>query len=97
MFRLAETIRRTKTDQGGILLDVRQGRMYCLNPLGSTIVELLERGLDETTIAAQISNTYAVPIATVHSDICSFIDDLKKHQLLQFPHSAESISRRLDP
>lgn len=83
MFRLADTIRRTQSDDGGILLDISQGRMFSLNPVGSKIVESLEQGFDEATIAEQISTTYAVGIETARNDIRDFIETLNKHRILR--------------
>lgn len=83
MFRLAETIRRTETGDGAILLDVRRGRIFCLNPLGSAVVGLLELGFDEPAIAREISDTYAVPLQAVRLDISQFIEDLNKREILE--------------
>lgn len=96
MFRLAETIRRTQTTDGRILLDIHRGRMFCLNPLGSRVIELLEQGFDESAIVALISNSYSVSAATVRNDVCTFIEKLKKHEVLKTYEGPASISRGPD-
>lgn len=83
MFRISDTIRRTKTEDGGILLDIHHGQMFCLNVVGSKIVELLERGFEEAQIAAQVSSAYAMDIETVRADVHDFIEALNKHHILQ--------------
>jgi hypothetical protein len=55
MFKLSDTIRRTQTVDGGILLDVHHGQMFCLNIVGVKILELMQRGFDESHIADEIS------------------------------------------
>jgi hypothetical protein len=55
MFKLSETIRRTETVDGGILLDIHHGQMFCLNVVGAKILELIQRGYDETRIVDEIS------------------------------------------
>lgn len=55
MFKLSETILRTETVDGGILLDIHHGQMFCLNVVGAKILELIQRGYDETRIVDEIS------------------------------------------
>lgn len=76
------TVRSTITGDGRVLLDVRQGQMFSVNVIGSQILELIERGWDETHIAMEISQTYAADFDTVRADIQEFIDALRKHDLL---------------
>src|ERR1700704_4645799 len=58
MFRICDTIRRTETGDGGILLDIHHGQMFCLNVIGAKILALLQRGYDEPRIAEEISSDY---------------------------------------
>jgi Coenzyme PQQ synthesis protein D (PqqD) len=88
MLRISETIRRTKTEDGGILLDIHHGQMFCLNVVGSKIVELLESGFDEAEIAAQISGAYAMDIETVRADVHDFVEALNKNHILQVRREA---------
>jgi hypothetical protein len=83
MFRISETIRRTETVDGGILLDVHHGQMFCLNVVGAKILELMQRGYDESRIADEISRDYGVNREVVRADIIEFIETLHKHHILQ--------------
>jgi hypothetical protein len=83
MLRLSDTIRRTDTPDGGILLDVHHGRMLCLNPVGAKIVELLDRGHDESRIVEELCKQYGVSEAIVRADVTEFVESLQKHQVLQ--------------
>jgi len=65
MFRISNTIRRTETVDGGILLDVLHGQMFCLNVVGSKILELMQRGYDETRITDEISHQLYHEISTL--------------------------------
>jgi hypothetical protein len=58
MFRISDTIRQTQTMDGGVLLDVRHGQMFCLNLVGAKIIQLMQRGYDESRIADEISRDY---------------------------------------
>ena len=83
MFRLSDTIRRTETADGGILLDVHHGQMFCLNVVGAKILELMQQGYDESRIADEISRDYGVNKDVVRVDVIEFIENLQKHHILQ--------------
>ena len=83
MFKICNEVRTTQTQDGSILLDVHHGRMFCLNLVGSKILELLERGYDETHIAEEISSTYGVTRDIASGDVREFVDALYRHHILQ--------------
>lgn len=83
MFRISDTIRRTETADGGILLDVHHGQMFCLNVVGAKILELMQRGYDESHIADEISRVYGASKEVVRADVIEFIETLQKHHILQ--------------
>lgn len=83
MFKLSDTIRRTQTVDGGILLDVHHGQMFCLNVVGAKILELMQRGYDESHIADEISRDYGANREVVRADVIEFIETLQKHHVLQ--------------
>jgi hypothetical protein len=83
MFRLSDTIRRTETADGGILLDVHHGQMFCLNVVGAKILELMQQGYDEPRIADEISRKYGANRDVVRADVIEFIETLQKHHILQ--------------
>ncbi len=82
MFRMSDTIRRTQTVDGGILLDIHHGQMFCLNVVGAKILELMQQGYDESRITEEISRDYQVPRDTVRADVLEFIESLHKHHVL---------------
>jgi hypothetical protein len=83
VFRISDTIRHTRTEDGGILLDIHHGQMFSLNVVGARIIELLEHGLDEAQIAAKVSEYYAADIDRVRADVHEFIEVLNQHHILQ--------------
>ena len=83
MFRVSDTIRRTETADGGILLDVHHGQMFCLNVVGAKILELMQQGYDESRIADEISRDYGMNRDVVRTDVIEFIETLQKHHILQ--------------
>jgi len=83
MFRISDTIRRADTQDGGILLDVLHGQMFCLNVVGAKILEMMRRGYDESRIAEEISRDYGANKDVVRTDVIEFIETLHKHHILQ--------------
>ena len=83
MFRLSDTIRQTQTQDGGILLDIHHGQMFCLNLVGAKILELMQRGYDESRIADEISRDYEASREVVRADVIEFIQTLEKNHILQ--------------
>lgn len=83
MFRVSDTIRRTETADGGILLDIHHGQMFCLNVVGAKILELMQQGCDESRIADEISRDYRASRELVGKDVAEFIEALHKHHILQ--------------
>ena len=91
MFRISDTIRRTETVDGGILLDIHHGQMFCLNIVGSKILELMQRGYDEPRIADEISRDYGASREVVRRDVLEFIETLHKHHILELVRSADVV------
>jgi hypothetical protein len=83
MLNTSDALRTTRTEDGRICLDVRHGRMFSINVVGSQILELIEQGWDETRIAGEISRLYTTSIDAVSADVHSFIEALRKNNILQ--------------
>ena len=91
MFKISDPIRRTETADGGILLDVLHGQMFSLNIVGAKILELMQRGYDESRIADEISQDYGVNREVVRADVVDFVEILHKHHILQPARSADVV------
>lgn len=92
MPNISDTIRSTQTVDGRVVLDIRRGRMFAVNPVGSKILELLEQGQNEPRIAEEISRLYATNIEVVRPDVHDFIVALREHHIVQAGDSVESNS-----
>jgi hypothetical protein len=83
MFKVSGAVRSTTTDDGAVLLDIHRGKILGLNPMGSRVFEMLQGGLDQNQIAAEISNAFGVDADQVRDDILDFIRILEEHNILQ--------------
>lgn len=82
MLTLSRNARLAKSPDGGILLDVDHGAFFSLNPVGTRIVELLERGCDQPTLERAIANEFHVADEVVKRDVGDFLAALRQQQLL---------------
>ena len=91
MLNASDTIRSKQTEDGRIVLDICRGQIFCLNVVGSKILEMIEHGWDELRIAEEISRAYATSIEVVRPDVHDFIEALRKHQIVQATNSNDSL------
>jgi hypothetical protein len=80
--RVAENVRSTHSQDGGIVLDILHGQMFRLNFVGSRILELLKQGSAEAEIVQQLVLDFGIERATAEADVREFIETLEKHHLL---------------
>jgi hypothetical protein len=80
--RVAEKVRSTHSQDGGIVLDILHGQMFRLNFVGSRILELLKQDRAEPEIAAQLARDFGIERATAEADVHEFVEMLEKHHLL---------------
>jgi hypothetical protein len=83
MYRLSDTVRSTHSQDGAIVLDVRQGQIFNVNFVGSRILELLKSGSTESAIGEQISREFGVSRELAENDLREFLRHLKKSQLVE--------------
>lgn len=81
--KITDSARVMSNQDGGILLDINQGLMFSVNPVGSKIVEKLQRGLEPSQIVEEISAEFGVSPEVVQKDVEEFLETLQKHALLQ--------------
>jgi hypothetical protein len=86
---LSRTIRSAQTQDGQVLLDVLRGRVFCLNPVASKIIDLLVEGLPEPQIVAEITRIYRVDADTVRADLEEFLGRLHEQHVLEAERAIE--------
>ena len=83
MHKISDTVRTTHSQDGAILLDVRQGQMFNLNFVGSRILELMKNGNSESEIVDRIRGEFDVNRDLAASDLREFLEALKNHRLIE--------------
>jgi Coenzyme PQQ synthesis protein D (PqqD) len=83
MYKLSSRVRTTHGQDGGVVLDIRQGQMFNLNLVGSRILELVKNGTDERAIVDKIGVEFDVPRGTAEHDVQEFIHVLRERRLIE--------------
>ena len=83
MCRVAKTVRATHGQDGAVVLDIRQGQMFNLNPVGSRILELMKEGSNDKRITDEISREFDVAREIAECDVREFLQDLQNNHLVE--------------
>lgn len=91
MYKLSDTVRSTHSQDGAIVLDVRQGQMFNINFVGSRILELLKSGSTQSGIVDEISREFGVSRDVAENDVREFLQTLKKCHLVEEHESGVAV------
>ena len=80
---LVPSVRSVFSQDGAVLMDIRQGMMYTSNSVGGRILELLSQGLSVENVVETISRECIVPEGRVRLDIERFIQQLRSYGLIE--------------
>jgi hypothetical protein len=69
-------LRTVETPDGSVVLNVEDGKMFRLNPIGMRILSLLDQGVPTDRISEEISREYDVDLETVREDVRNFFISL---------------------
>jgi hypothetical protein len=83
----ANDLRRVSSPDGSIVLNVRRGTMFRVNPMGTRILDLLEQGVCPTKIAEQIGGEFEVPLEIVRNDLRIFLQSLRAYGVIESPEA----------
>ncbi len=80
--RLSDAVRLTATQDGAVLLDVKEGSCFRINPVGALIWNQLGQGIALNTIAQHIANTFSISSEQAKDDVEAFVQQLKQKHLV---------------
>lgn len=86
--RVSENVRMTTNQDGTVLMDIGQGFMFSLNPIGSVIWRQLSEGRSPAEIAVRLAADFGIPSVQAVTDVNEFVQQLEAQQLL-LPADAE--------
>ena len=79
----SESVRETINQDGAVLLDIKQGLCFSMNPVGARIWEMLKRDCSLEQIATSLELEFQAPRSQIETDIAEFIENLKTRNLIQ--------------
>jgi hypothetical protein len=82
MLILSRSVRFTKSQDGGTLLDLDRGVFFHLNPVAARIIELLAPGHEYATLLQTIRTEFRASEAVVKGDVDDFLSILRQQRLL---------------
>jgi hypothetical protein len=83
MYKLPQTVRSSRGQDGAVLMDIPRGKMFALNFVGSKIFELLMSGAPESQIAITLSREFDIDGDRALNDVLDFTKILEKHHLIE--------------
>jgi hypothetical protein len=89
MSKLSQAVRTTTNGDGAVVLNVENGQLFNVNPVGSRILEWLKNGSPESEIVDRVSSEFNVGRSRAETDTREFIQVLRDHGLLEKQNSEE--------
>jgi hypothetical protein len=84
VYALAQHVRPFINDDGAVLLNIKTGKYYSLNPIGARLCVALKAGTPDTeSLAAIVASEYRIDLAQAVSDTNAFLQQLSRHNLLE--------------
>ena len=83
MYEVSKGVRSTRNEDGGLVLDIHQGKVFGLNGIGALIFERLRGGQTRSQIITELSRDFQIPPETVQADLIQFLESLQRQGLVR--------------
>lgn len=86
MWLVSPDVRSTYSEDGAVLLDIRKGLCYSLNPVAARIWNTLEAspsGVELGGIVDVMETHYKIPLAELERDVTEYLSKLEQMGLVQ--------------
>jgi hypothetical protein len=83
VYELSAAVRITRNENGGVVLDINNGKVFRLNPVAALIFERLQERQTEIQISEYLSRQFNISVPTVHGDIVEFLKSLERQGLVR--------------
>lgn len=82
-FRTADTVVTTKQADTTILMDLRSGRYFTLNPVSGLIWSVLSAGASVDRVISQVKAEFDAPEERITADVEEFLESLLSAELIR--------------
>ena len=99
-WRISSDVRSTYSEDGAVLLDIRKGLCYSLNPVAARVwstVEASPSGVDLAVLMDVLETHYEVPREQLERDVADYLFRLEQRGLIQrngLSHGSKAASAR---
>jgi len=76
VFVLTTQARRLSDEDGGIILNLKNGKYYSLNEVGDKICDSLRTSVDLEGLVGNVAEQYLCPPEVVRADVEAFVQQL---------------------
>jgi hypothetical protein len=80
--QIAPSVRSVFSQDGAVLMEIKQGLMYTSNPVGGRILELLSQGSSPEQVVESVSCECEVEPEMVRKDLEAFIEQLRSYGIV---------------
>lgn len=81
--QISETVRTAANQDGAVLMDISQGQMFSINPIGSRIWQELHDGRSPEEIAEAIVTDFGISQEQALNDVNEFVQQLDGQELIR--------------
>jgi hypothetical protein len=81
--QIAPSVRSVFSQDGAVLMEIKQGMMFTSNPVGGRILELVSQGASAHDVVETISRECDAPPETVRQDLAAFVEQLRSYGIIQ--------------
>ena len=94
--RISRNVRTVVGKDGAVLMDVKGGLMFSLNPIGSIIWQQLSDGRTPEQIAERLSSEFGIARQQALTDVNEFVEQLQAQHLIE-PSERQDFRVNLGP
>jgi coenzyme PQQ synthesis protein D (PqqD) len=80
---ISETVRTATNQDGAVLMEISQGQMFSINPIGSRIWQQLNDGRSPDEIAKGFVSDFGISREQALNDVNEFVQQLEAQQLVR--------------
>lgn len=74
--RISGSVREIVNEDGAVLLDIKQGLCFSINPAGTRIWEMVKKGCSVEQIEEALQSEFAISRAQIEDDVRDFMENL---------------------
>ena len=82
---VSSAVKETESADGAVLLDIKQGICFSLNPVALRIWTMLKEHSTLDRILDCLEREFNRPRTELHNDVCDFVRQLEAKHLISYP------------